>query len=345
MARTRLDSNRTQIGTSDLYVRPFVLGGNVFGWTADSTESFDVLDEFVARGGDFIDTADGYSHWVSGHRGGESETILGEWFVSRPRVRDQVVLATKVSTHPDYSGLSAVNVRAAADASLQRLRTNVIDLYYAHFDDLDTPLEETVAAFSGLVDAGKVRAIGVSNYTADRVDEWFRIARAGGYHLPVALEPHYNLMERGFETNGLRSVAAREHLAVFPYYALASGFLAGKYRTGSDTSASGASPRAAGSAGTSNADAMYWPRWIGSPQRTAWRSPLWRWRGCGSSPRSPRRSRVHAPSNSCLLCWHQWTSNSVRTNSPNSQTRPINKKKATGFACACACLVEDLLNA
>lgn len=249
MARTRLDSNRTQIGTSDLYVRPFVLGGNVFGWTADSTESFDVLDEFVARGGDFIDTADGYSHWVSGHRGGESETILGEWFVSRPHVRDQVVLATKVSTHPDYSGLSAVNVRAAADASLQRLRTNVIDLYYAHFDDLDTPLEETVAAFSGLVDAGKVRAIGVSNYTADRVDEWFRIARAGGYHLPVALEPHYNLMERGFETNGLRSVAAREHLAVFPYYALASGFLAGKYRTGSDTSASGASPRAAGVGG------------------------------------------------------------------------------------------------
>lgn len=237
-------AHRAQIGTSGLQVRPLVLGGNVFGWTADRDTSFDVLDAFAGAGGDFIDTADGYSHWVLGHSGGESETILGEWFASRAGVREQVVLATKVSTHPDYSGLSAKNIRTAADASLQRLGTDAIDLYYAHYDDPDTPLEETVAAFSDLVDAGKVRAIAVSNYTAERIEEWLRIAREGGYHLPVALQPHYNLMERDYETNGLQELAARESLAVFPYFALAKGFLAGKYRNASDPSAEGASPRA-----------------------------------------------------------------------------------------------------
>ncbi|MBL3699175.1 aldo/keto reductase [Leucobacter luti] len=236
---------RTRIGTSAIDIAPLALGGNVFGWTADRAASFEVLDAFVAGGGDFVDTADGYSHWVPGHTGGESETIIGEWLAARG-TRDRVVLATKVSTHPEFAGLAAANVRAAADASLARLGTDRIDLYYAHFDDAETPLEETVAAFSELVDAGKVRAIGVSNYTAERVAEWFRIARDGGYHLPVALQPHYNLVEREFETNGLRAVAESEALSVFPYFSLAKGFLAGKYREAADATAPGASARAEG---------------------------------------------------------------------------------------------------
>ncbi|UOR01998.1 aldo/keto reductase [Leucobacter allii] len=236
-----------RIGSSELEIVPLALGGNVFGWTADREGSFEVLDAFLAGGGDFIDTADGYSHWVPGNTGGESETIIGQWLAARGG-RDDVVIATKVSTHPEFSGLAADNVRAAADASLARLGTDRIDLYYAHYDDAETPLEETVAAFSALVDAGKARAIGVSNYTAERVVEWIGIARAGGYHLPVALQPHYNLVERDFETNGLREVAEREGLAVFPYYSLAKGFLAGKYRDAADATAPGASDRAAGAA-------------------------------------------------------------------------------------------------
>jgi len=234
---------RTRIGSSDLEIAPLALGGNVFGWTADRETSFDVLDAFVAGGGDLIDTADGYSHWAPGNGGGESETLIGEWLASG-RDRDGVVIATKVSTHPEFEGLAGATVAAAADASLRRLQTDRIDLYYAHFDDAETPLEETVAAFSALVDAGKIRAIGVSNYTAERVDEWFRIAREGGYHLPVALQPHYNLVEREYETNGLRASAEREGLAVFPYFSLAKGFLAGKYRDAADVAAEGASPRA-----------------------------------------------------------------------------------------------------
>lgn len=238
---------RIRIGHSELAVAPLALGANVFGWTADRDDSFAVLDGFLAGGGDFVDTADGYSHWVPGNTGGESETIIGEWLSARG-ARDRVTLATKVSTHPDFSGLSAANVRAAADASLARLQTDRIDLYYAHFDDEETPLAETVEAFSGLVDAGKIRAIGVSNYTAERVAEWFEIARAGGYHLPVALQPHYNLVERDFEANGLKSVADREGLSVFPYFGLAKGFLAGKYREAGAAEAAGASPRAAAAA-------------------------------------------------------------------------------------------------
>ena len=238
-------STSIRIGHSELAVSPLSLGANVFGWTADRDASFGVLDAFVAGGGDFVDTADGYSAWVPGNSGGDSEVIIGEWLAARGN-REQLTIATKVSSHPEFSGLAAANVRAAADASLARLRTERIDLYYAHFDDPETPLEETVAAFSGLVDAGKVRAIGVSNYTADRVAEWFRIARAGGYHLPVALQPHYNLLERGFETNGLRAAAEAEGLSVFPYFGLAKGFLAGKYRDAADAEVAGASPRAGG---------------------------------------------------------------------------------------------------
>lgn len=237
---------RTNIGP-DIQIAPLALGSNVFGWTADRDASFEVLDAFVAGGGDFLDTADGYSRWVPGNTGGESERIIGEWMAARG-ARDRVVVATKVSTHPEFTGLAAVNVHAAADASLNRLGTDRIDLYYAHFDDADTPLEETVEAFSQLVDAGKVRAIGISNYTAERAEEWMRIAKAGGYHVPVALQPHYNLVERGYETNGLRAFAEAERLAVFPYYSLAKGFLAGKYRAASDATAPGASDRASGAA-------------------------------------------------------------------------------------------------
>lgn len=233
----------TRIGNSELAVAPLSLGANVFGWTADRDASFDVLDAFVAGGGNFVDTADGYSAWVPGNSGGESETIIGEWLTARG-ARDGITIATKVSTHPQFAGLSAVNVRAAADASLARLQSEHIDLYYAHFDDAETPLEETVAVFSELVDAGKIRAVGVSNYRAERVAEWFRIAREGGYHLPVALQPHYNLLERDFETNGLQAVAAAENLSVFPYFGLAKGFLAGKYRDEAAAGAADASPRA-----------------------------------------------------------------------------------------------------
>lgn len=233
---------RRTIGTSDLEVFPLSLGGNVFGWTADRDTSFAVLDAYVAAGGNFVDTADGYSAWVPGNTGGDSERILGQWFDARGN-REEVVLATKVSQHPDFKGLAADNIRRAADASLERLGSDYIDLYYAHFDDETVPLEETVAALSGLVDAGKVRYIGISNYTPERIEEWFRITEAEGLHRAVALQPHYNLVERSYEEK-YRPIAERENLGVFPYFALAAGFLTGKYRDGVTVD----SARAAGAA-------------------------------------------------------------------------------------------------
>ncbi|MBF4566005.1 MULTISPECIES: aldo/keto reductase [unclassified Plantibacter] len=222
---------RTTLGTSDLSVFPLNLGGNVFGWTADRQTSFDILDAFVAGGGNFIDTADGYSAWVPGNTGGDSERLIGEWQELRGN-RDELVIATKVSQHPDFQGLAADNILKAADASLERLRTDHIDLYYAHFDDESVPLEETVTALSSLVDAGKVRHLGISNYSAARIAEWFEIVEAKGLHRPIALQPHYNLVEREFEGE-LRTIAEREQLAVLPYFSLAKGFLTGKYREGS----------------------------------------------------------------------------------------------------------------
>jgi len=221
---------RRTIGSSDLEVYPLSLGGNVFGWTADRQTSFDVLDAYVAAGGNFVDTADGYSAWVPGNTGGDSERILGEWFAERGN-RDDVVLATKVSQHPDFKGLAADNIRRAADASLERLQSEYIDLYYAHFDDQTVPLEDTIGALSELVDAGKVRYIGISNYSPERIDEWFRITEREGLHRAVALQPHYNLVERAYETS-YRPIAEREGLGVMPYFALAAGFLTGKYRDG-----------------------------------------------------------------------------------------------------------------
>ncbi|PLS30623.1 alcohol dehydrogenase [Bifidobacterium margollesii] len=224
---------RVNVGSSDLEVFPLVLGGNTFGWTSDEDTSRKVLDAYVEAGGNFIDTADVYSAWAPGNAGGESEIVLGRWLAVRGN-RDEMVIATKVSEHPQYKGLSHDNVIAAANASLLRLGIDTIDLYYAHFDDRNTPLEETVAAFDELVKAGKIRAIGLSNYTAERIEEWFRIAREHGYALPVALEPHYNLVARGNYERTLAPLAARENLAVFPYFSLAAGFLTGKYRSAAD---------------------------------------------------------------------------------------------------------------
>jgi aryl-alcohol dehydrogenase-like predicted oxidoreductase len=223
----------TRIGTSDLDVVELNLGGNVFSWTADKSTSFAILDTFVEAGGNFIDTADSYAHWVPGNTGGDSELIIGEWMHERGNHSD-VVVATKVSQHPEFRGLSADTVAAAADASLTRLGVDSIDLYYAHFDDENTPLEETVGAFDALVKAGKVRYVGISNYTADRVEQWFDIAERDGFVKPVALQPHYNLVRREPFERELAPVAERFGLGVFPYFSLGSGFLTGKYRTTAD---------------------------------------------------------------------------------------------------------------
>ena len=218
----------TRIGTSDLDVFPLALGGNVFGWTADRDASFAILDAFHAGGGNFIDTADSYSAWVPGHEGGESERLLGEWLASRRHTG--VTVATKVSQHPQHKGLAAANVRAAAEASLERLGVESIDLYYAHFDDAETPLEETVAAFGQLVSDGLVRYTAVSNYSAERIRAWVRIARDLGVAEPVAIQPHYNLVHRETE-NDIVPVAEEFGLSLVPYFSLAKGFLTGKYRS------------------------------------------------------------------------------------------------------------------
>ncbi|MGW3976391.1 aldo/keto reductase [Streptomyces mirabilis] len=220
-----------KLGSSDLEVFPLSLGGNVFGWTADEAQSFAVLDAYTAGGGNFVDTADGYSAWISGHTGGESETIIGKWFAARGN-RSDVVLATKVSTHPEYKGLSPANIKAAADASLRRLGTDYIDLYYTHFDDTSVPVEEIIGALDELVRAGKVREIAASNISAERLAESVEFSDREGLARYVALQPHYNLVSRDTYEGPLQEVASRTGLAAVPYFALASGFLTGKYRPG-----------------------------------------------------------------------------------------------------------------
>jgi aryl-alcohol dehydrogenase-like predicted oxidoreductase len=222
----------TRIGTSNLDVFPLNLGGNTFGWTADSAASEEILDGFVAGGGNFIDTADAYSAWVPGNTGGESEKIIGAWMKARGN-RASTIVATKVSQHPEFKGLSASNIAAAAEASLDRLQSDYIDLYYAHFDD-QTPMEEIAGAFDALVKAGKIRNIGISNFSAERIEEWMTVAAREGFTLPVALQPHYNLVNRTAYETELAPVVARHNLGVMPYYSLASGFLTGKYRTEAD---------------------------------------------------------------------------------------------------------------
>jgi len=221
------------IGTSDLDVFPLSLGGNVFGWTADRDASLAILDAHAAGGGDFIDTADSYMASAPGNVGGESETIIGEWFASRGS-RDRTVLATKVSRHPEFRGLAGANIAAAADASLTRLQTDRIDLYWAHYEDPETPLEETAEAFDALVRAGKVRYIGLSNFEPATIARYLEVADANGWARPVALQPHYNLVHRNDVEDNWVPLAEREQLSLVPYYALASGFLTGKYRSKSD---------------------------------------------------------------------------------------------------------------
>ena len=229
------------IGTTDLDVFPLCLGGNVFSWTADERQSFDVLDAYTAAGGNFVDTADVYSAWVSGQSGGESETIIGRWMAARG-TRDLMVIATKVGMAPALKGLSAKTIRTAAEASLRRLGVDRIDLYYAHADDPHTPLEESLRAFDALVTEGKVRHIAASNYTAPRLAEALALSDREGLARYVALQPHYNLVHRSEYEGALRDLCAREGLACLPYYALAKGFLTGKYRPGTEVD----SPRAAG---------------------------------------------------------------------------------------------------
>jgi aryl-alcohol dehydrogenase-like predicted oxidoreductase len=212
----------------DIDALPITLGGNVFGWTADAAQSHDILDAFVAGGGSLVDTADSYSAWVPGHSGGESETIIGTWLRERG-TREDLVIATKVSQHPDFRGLAPANIAAAADASLARLGIDAIDLHYAHFDDDVTPMPEIVAAFDELVRAGKVRHWALSNFTPARIQEALQVAARDGLTPPVALQPHYNLVHRTAYERELAPIAAEHGLAVLPYYALASGFLTGKY--------------------------------------------------------------------------------------------------------------------
>jgi aryl-alcohol dehydrogenase-like predicted oxidoreductase len=233
----------TVIGSSDRDVFPLGLGGNTFGWTSDKETSFAVLDAFAAAGGNHIDTADAYSAWVPGNSGGESETIIGEWTAARGN-RDQVVIATKVSQHPQFQGLSRSNVLAAADASLKRLGTDYIDLYYVHHDKATAPVAETAGAFSELQKAGKIRHVGISNITPERLREWFTVSAAEGYAPPVALQPLYNLVERAGYEEKFAPLVAEFGLDVFPYYALASGFLAGKYRTATDLAGAARQPGA-----------------------------------------------------------------------------------------------------
>ena len=225
---------KRKLGTSGLTIAPLVLGGNVFGWTADKDASFAVLDAFVGAGFDAVDTADVYSRWAPGHQGGESETVLGEWMKTRGN-RNKVTLITKVGSEmPAGKGLTSAYIQSACEASLKRLQTDHIDLYFSHFPDKDTPIEETLAAHQRLIDQGKVRAVGASNYDAPGLTA----ALAGGDGKVRArysvLQPHYNLLVRNEYEGALEKVCLSENLGVIPYFALASGFLTGKYRTEAD---------------------------------------------------------------------------------------------------------------
>jgi aryl-alcohol dehydrogenase-like predicted oxidoreductase len=224
------------LGKSGLEAGPLAFGGNVFGWTADEAMSFRLLDAFVAADLNLIDTADVYSRWVPGHVGGESETIIGNWLASRGG-RDKVVIATKVglgTDAPDGRPLGRDYIIASAEKSLKRLQTDYIDLYQSHSDDQKTPLEETLGAYAELIEAGKVRAIGASNYTAPRLAEALEVSAKHGLPRYETLQPEYNLYDRaGFEDE-LAGLCAKEKIGVIPYYSLASGFLTGKYRSEKD---------------------------------------------------------------------------------------------------------------
>jgi aryl-alcohol dehydrogenase-like predicted oxidoreductase len=226
---------KRRLGNSSLDVAPLVFGGNIFGWTADEPMSFKLLDAFVAAGLNMIDTADVYSKWVPGHLGGESETIIGNW-LSKRGDRDKVLIATKLGMEiaPGEQGLSKAHILRAVDRSLKRLQTDHIDLYQSHRDDAATPLHETLETFAELIRSGRVRAIGASNYKADRLAEALRISAAHGLPRYESLQPCYNLYDRADYEAELGGLCKRENLGVIPYFALASGFLTGKYRSEKD---------------------------------------------------------------------------------------------------------------
>ncbi len=218
-----------QIGDSQLDVYPLCLGTNPFGWTADSSTAHKILDTYVAAGGNFLDTADVYPAWAQGAQGGDSERILGDWL--RNRKRDELVVATKVGKLEGLTGLAPQVVKRAAEESLTRLQTDHVDLFYAHAFDPDTPVEESVAAFAALQQEGKIRQVGLSNFTAAQIGQWVEETRRQGVEAPVALQPNYNLLYRQDYEVGLQPAVEEYGLGVMPYFALAAGLLTGKYRS------------------------------------------------------------------------------------------------------------------
>ena len=237
--------NERTLGHTGLSIAPLVLGGNVFGWTIDARQSFAVLDAFVDHGFDAIDTADLYSRWADGNQGGESEAILGDWLHQRPGMRDRVQLFTKVGAElgQGRTGLSQRWILQEVEDSLARLRTDHIDLYFAHFPDADTPFDETLGAFQKLLDQGKIRAVGASNLDSDQLEQSLRSAQASGVTPYQVLQPEYNLYDRDAFDGALRDTCIEHGLGVVTYFSLASGFLTGKYRSKQDQ---GKSPRGGG---------------------------------------------------------------------------------------------------
>ena len=227
------------LGKSSLSVTPLAFGGNVFGWSVDEKRSFELLDAFVDAGGNLIDTADVYSAWVPGNRGGESETIIGNWLKQSGK-RDQVVIATKVAKWAEHPGLSPANIHQAVDGSLKRLQTDHIDLYQAHEDDASVPLAETLGAFARLIESGKVRVIGASNYSAARFADALAVSKQHNLPRYESLQPEYNLVSRDGYEKALEPLIRAENIGVISYYALASGFLSGKYRSEADLARSSA---------------------------------------------------------------------------------------------------------
>lgn len=237
--------SKRQLGRSGLEVQPLALGGNVFGWSIDEATSFAVLDAFVDAGLNLIDTADAYSAWVPGHPGGESETIIGNWFAKSGK-RNQVVIATKVAKWATHKGLAPATIQAAAEDSLRRLKIDTIDLYFAHEDDPSVPLEDTLGAFARLIEQGKVRAIGASNYSAARLAEALAASTRRGLPRYEVLQPEYNLVARKDYEAELEPMILEHGIGVVSYYALASGFLTGKYRSEADLGKSAARAQSVG---------------------------------------------------------------------------------------------------